>query len=168
MPTARKKDCTVGSSPRVRGTLSCAGKEGLRLRFIPAGAGNTASSPRTCCGPPVHPRGCGEHGQVGPICQARHGSSQRARGTRAPRCSRRAESRFIPAGAGNTVDVNFAGCALAVHPRGCGEHRGESKSETSPHGSSPRVRGTPIQGARLHRPFRFIPAGAGNTAASWR
>ena len=50
-----------GSSPRMRGTLFRITKNLACLRFIPAHAGNTASSPTAdLCGA-VHPRACGEH-----------------------------------------------------------------------------------------------------------
>jgi len=50
-----------GSSPRVRGTLQVQGASCALCRFIPAGAGNTATGPRSPSALPVHPRGCGEH-----------------------------------------------------------------------------------------------------------
>ena len=52
---------TVGSSPRVRGTLVRLGRQSPFSRFIPACAGNTADCTATGSVIPVHPRVCGEH-----------------------------------------------------------------------------------------------------------
>ena len=111
----------TGSSPRVRGTpvvcvcvLSCA-------RFIPAGAGN----PRLCASLPrwfaVHPRGCGEPVYTSPGHGLAQGSSPRVRGTPPATWTKRLALRFIPAGAGNPNSSSVVPCAIAVHPRGCGE-----------------------------------------------
>ena len=152
-----------GSSPRVRGTLIVHVVQVAGRRFIPAGAGNTSRAKTSCLCAAVHPRGCGEHRRALPVKCIFRGSSPRVRGTRhLPPQSVRA-CRFIPAGAGNTLDARQIGQVRPVHPRGCGEHRGESKSETSPHGSSPRVRGTRAGRKRPVYARRFIPAGAGNT-----
>ena len=51
----------VGSSPRMRGTRKAAQLQTERKRFIPAYAGNTASTPETDPQISVHPRVCGEH-----------------------------------------------------------------------------------------------------------
>ncbi len=50
-----------GSSPRVRGTPSAHAIQNGLVRFIPAGAGNTAFTSRKIGSTSVHPRGCGEH-----------------------------------------------------------------------------------------------------------
>ena len=54
----------------------------------------------------------------------------------------------------------------AVHPRVCGEHWHDVKEIADDGGSSPRVRGTRRLQMGAFRPFRFIPACAGNTNAS--
>ena len=137
-----------GSSPRVRGTRA-RGRTGIcRERFIPAGAGNTASRQgRPMCAT-VHPRGCGEHVSGQGRERGFDGSSPRVRGT--PPASRgySSVSRFIPAGAGNTcLD---SGVAFQCS------------------GSSPRVRGTLNSQETAMSESRFIPAGAGNTGAGMR
>jgi len=57
----RLRVCSVGSSPRLRGTLDPANTAADHLRFIPAPAGNTAPSRAGDTREPVHPRACGEH-----------------------------------------------------------------------------------------------------------
>ena len=73
----------AGSSPRARGTQGLGGGEGGGARFIPAGAGNTASLRWPSSASPVHPRGRGEHGRGWMPGDRFGGSSPRARGTRA-------------------------------------------------------------------------------------
>ena len=153
-----------GSSPRVRGTRRRCGDALEDVRFIPAGAGNTRDIPARRLLGAVHPRGCGEHciEHCGdPICA---GSSPRVRGTLRGFRSRRAEARFIPAGAGNTCRRDARLSHSTVHPRGCGEHCPASCGWLSGPGSSPRVRGTRGSGRGQGGQARFIPAGAGNTS----
>ena len=80
------------------------------------------------------------------------------------------QSRFIPAGAGNTVLNSFVSEGLPVHPRGCGEHAARAMYGFSTSGSSPRVRGTRFAAGLGRAVQRFIPAGAGNTSTPrwWR
>ena len=96
-----------GLSPLARGTPpGDAGYVACR-RFIPAGAGN--SSPRQQFGPvnPVYPRWRGEL-----IRRTRYrvqftGLSPLARGTRKPPRRWLAVCRFIPAGAGNSLNITY-------------------------------------------------------------
>ena len=55
-----KGSAGCGSSPRLRGTRAGFLAGHLRVRFIPAVAGNAASSGAICGTTTVHPRGCGE------------------------------------------------------------------------------------------------------------
>ena len=99
--------CCLGLSPLARGTPpGDAGYVACR-RFIPAGAGN--SSPRQQFGPvnPVYPRWRGEL-----IRRTRYrvqftGLSPLARGTRKPPRRWLAVCRFIPAGAGNSLNITY-------------------------------------------------------------
>ncbi len=94
-----------GSSPRVRGTHMVIPIITIKIRFIPAGAGNTWLSLRAHELTAVHPRGCGEH-LITVLEKAReYGSSPRVRGTRPCTWPTAGASRFIPAGAGNTIGV---------------------------------------------------------------
>src|SRR5690625_5353110 len=52
----------IGSSPRVRGTLTRKCEQQPGVRFIPAGAGNTGLSRSRVLILPVHPRGSVDHG----------------------------------------------------------------------------------------------------------
>ena len=137
-----------------------------RIRFIPAGAGNThrwSSSHKTWS---VHPRGCGEHACRSSPSLLAVGSSPRVRGTQNLHIPLYVFRRFIPAGAGNTHPPWCSTVPSPVHPRGCGEHSLATSSSSLRIGSSPRVRGTHIGDIAHYLQIRFIPAGAGNTT-SW-
>ena len=134
-----------GSSPRVRGTPRQRQADGGRRRFIPARAGNTPVVEAESCSP--------------------SGSSPRVRGTRRSAPSAVGRGRFIPARAGNTVSPTPRARDSAVHPRACGEHLRVLWLALGDAGSSPRVRGTQMNGHLNRFLLRFIPARAGNTAA---
>ena len=182
------KSPPFGSSPRLRGTLSCSGYARAYGRFIPAPAGNTSRlrpyQERNCplwsipapagsarpvrapqLHPPsaVHPRACGEHiCLVCPSCFC-PGSSPRLRGT-LPQCQvRQRHARFIPAPAGNTACGPPQAAPHTVHPRACGEHGRQAQDPGELGGSSPRLRGTLVSSPVAIGHCRFIPAPAGNT-----
>ncbi len=73
--------------------------------------------------------------------------------------------RFIPAGAGNTGVVDGVALDNAVYPRWRGEHLPLPTLKHLKRGLSPLARGTRYKGKCILKPFRFIPAGAGNTQA---
>ena len=112
---------------------------------------------------PVHPRGHGEHFSINLHCLKGNGSSPWARGTQIGVGSQVNGRRFIPVGTGNTGYQQLAPWAIAVHPRGHGEHSYAARTGLTSRGSSPWARGTPGQFKTedLHR--RFIPVGTGNT-----
>ena len=133
----------AGSSPRVRGTPFGPSTIRAMTRFIPACAGNTAGASSSVAIPPVHPRVCGEHHAARRIPPPKT-VHPRVCGEHASHCTAAvAEQRFIPACAGNTVS--------------------RSSIVSSLNGSSPRVRGTPVQLAPERVYYWFIPACAGNT-----
>ena len=74
-------------------------------------------------------------------------------------------TRFIPAGAGNTTIWPDTRRRRSVHPRWRGEHTMKVRRCGQMSGSSPLARGTPFRHVVGHCIARFIPAGAGNTAA---
>jgi hypothetical protein len=134
-----------GSSPRVRGTRLA---HELRLevkRFIPARRG-TLPAELTDANPDRF--------------------IPAVLGTRRPRRQRAQLSRFIPARAGNARSSSGASMRTAVHPRACGERYQVAIKAPPEHGSSPRVRGTPRLADHGVHPHRFIPARAGNAAAT--
>ncbi len=76
---------TIGSSPRVWGTVSSRKTLPATMRFIPTGVGNgklIAGNPSQL---PVHPHGCGERRPSAWLPCRRLGSSPRVWGT-VPRC----------------------------------------------------------------------------------
>ncbi len=138
----------------------------VRLRFIPAHAGNTGGLTAAHRTLPVHPRACGEHSPARCPTRMSAGSSPRMRGTPDPRGHVGLRQRFIPAYAGNTNRGTSVEAIRTVHPRACGEHT-EGASRPPPHsGSSPRMRGTLMKAGPTIQDGRFIPAHAGNTEGS--
>ena len=97
------KELTIGSSPRVRGTLFRRGKFLGDNRFIPACAGNASSSRSIIPKTSVHPRVCGERVQLLQSDLVTFGSSPRVRGTPDDIAIADAYQRFIPACAGNAT-----------------------------------------------------------------
>jgi len=157
-----------GSSPRARGTQFGTRSQAQHARFIPAGAGNTASLRHTRRCWPVHPRGRGEHM---PVCARKTipiGSSPRARGTLPQDRAEAASHRFIPAGAGNTLRTTLFAARPTVHPRGRGEHAHPIQEARNENGSSPRARGTPLAGTGRHRGSAVHPRGRGEHLAQAR
>ena len=159
----RGQSAGSGSSPQARGTPPSFISNRRMLRFIPAGAGNTASTAAAAALPTVHPRRRGEHVLLRNDCRPVAGSFPQARGTppAAADCPR--QSRFIPAGAGNTLTLAARGTWTAVHPRRRGEHVRRRRLSPAQDGSSPQARGTLKSHRSYYSYYRFIPAGAGNT-----
>ena len=129
--------CAGNSPPRAGGARG-------KTRFIPACAGNSPRRPSQPNCKTVHPRVCGELGRATLAALRAAGSSPRVRGTPGGRLRRLS--------------------CKSVHPRVCGELAAAIEGRQWIGGSSPRVRGTRIQNVPLSRPYRFIPACAGNSA----
>ena len=91
------------------------------------------------------------------------GSSLRAQGTPPGSSPDGWQSRFIPAGAGNTPVGRKSPICVPVHPCGRREHELDGIKTTAGDGSSLRAQGTPVTVEQLTDYRRFIPAGAGNT-----
>ena len=91
-----------GSSPRMRGIRIAPLGRALRVRFIPADAGNTLARQLFRRQSTVHPRGCGEYASEEERGEIVGGSSPRMRGIRNAIVPHHIELRFIPADAGNT------------------------------------------------------------------
>ena len=90
------------------------------------------------------------------------GSSPRLRGTFELDAVLQVLERFIPAPAGNMLDLFGCVEAFTVHPRACGEHCTCSPRTDLFYGSSPRLRGTYRAIDVREQRERFIPAPAGN------
>ncbi len=114
--------CTLGSSPRVRGTRDDAvvvlGHDGI----IPACAGNTSAYRLVSSATWDHPRVCGEHLHDQWIAEKKPGSSPRVRGTLDLHDCHGAVQGIIPACAGNTLPFPVNTGVSRDHPRVCGEH----------------------------------------------
>ena len=134
-----------------------------KIRFIPAGAGNTRPCNRNGDFNSVYPRWRGEHCWMSLSNTERSGLSPLARGTLCYPLKTADSRRFIPAGAGNTVLTAVAVRPIAVYPRWRGEHIPQQITVPETRGLSPLARGTLHANAEAGRVNRFIPAGAGNT-----
>ena len=150
----------------MRGTHSRWKTAVVPLGIIPAYAGNT-----TGCRPRRrwcrdHPRVCGEHlgsAHRGPLEQ---GSSPRMRGTLVEQVAPCGINGIIPAYAGNTWDSRICAKGRGDHPRVCGEHSTPFSVCVWLTGSSPRMRGTRLDGIASEDGRGIIPAYAGNTSGS--
>ena len=98
---------SIGSSPRLWGTLLLNNGDGQVERFIPTPVGNTTCRPSVLLYRAVHPHACGEHRTVFCTSYRISGSSPRLWGT--PHCSLclLQFGRFIPTPVGNTFSVVF-------------------------------------------------------------
>ena len=152
-----------GSSPRMRGTHFHGVNAFLRGGIIPAYAGNTWPQTTMFRRDGDHPRVCGEHMAANHHVSSRWGSSPRMRGTLSKSSGIISLQGIIPAYAGNTSTNSHHPCDAWDHPRVCGEHPyafGDGDQFT---GSSPRMRGTPIDVHESGEQCGIIPAYAGNT-----
>ena len=95
-------DDTIGSPPRVRGTVDFFPLGSGIVRITPACAGNRDAADQPQRGQQDHPRVCGEQRIDIIIWFARLGSPPRVRGTDSPRFSHLLCCRITPACAGNS------------------------------------------------------------------
>ena len=132
----------TGLSPLARGTLPLVSCRPRKNRFIPAGAGNSNSYTDKSSKQTVYPRWRGE--LAVPLHQRvqNPGLSPLARGTRCCLYRTLRESRFIPAGAGNSNIPGDNQPAYSVYPRWRGELESEGRFRQGVHGLSPLARGT--------------------------
>ena len=96
-----------GLSPLARGTRQNGLSSLVRLRFIPAGAGNSRNEALDCRNYAVYPRWRGELILFAAESLCRYGLSPLARGTPPIFPYRRVAERFIPAGAGNSLNITY-------------------------------------------------------------
>ena len=133
---------SIGSSPRVWGTLVVVFRDSTLRRFIPTGVGNIVAGHNLHNQTAVHPHGCGEHFSFELNDALVVGSSPRVWGTFKPDDIFRGRSRFIPTGVGNIWKNSRKRSRTSVHPHGCGEHIVNKEKNAFIIGSSPRVWGT--------------------------
>ncbi len=166
-----------GSSPRARGTVDADVRGEVRVRLIPAGAGNglhvgpdqerlipagagNGSSRGRSTPSPAHPRGRGERGT-----RDRWGWTAHPRG-RGERPNRLLWAKWpngsSPRARGTGGSPCTRSATAAAHPRGRGERRPRMRHEVAGRGSSPRARGTGGEVGVFAEGLRLIPAGAGN------
>ena len=134
---------SLGSSPRVRGSLVEKYGFSLSTGIIPAGAGLTLPNSTAPQQIGDHPRGCGAHAGSSAKPKSKPGSSPRVRGSPSWTGCATPRSGIIPAGAGLTYAYNPPASGIRDHPRGCGAHCASGRAWNANLGSSPRVRGSP-------------------------
>ena len=133
---------SIGSSPRMWGTLSLCLSRSSQNRFIPTHVGNTCFLPLDLIALTVHPHACGEHTLATCNVLPRLGSSPRMWGTHLSTAQRDCPQRFIPTHVGNTLCIFYCSPLDAVHPHACGEHIYIEAIREDMAGSSPRMWGT--------------------------
>ncbi len=70
---------------------------------------------------------------------------------------------LIPAHAGSTLMCSMKTTSWRAHPRACGEHPTDAKAPLDVKGSSPRMRGAPLDAVYIGNDDGLIPAHAGST-----
>ena len=115
------KNFAVGLSPLARGTRTRDAPRFVGTRFIPAGAGNSHHDARATRQGSVYPRWRGELYINEVNLWKLYGLSPLARGTPAKADAFTNGHRFIPAGAGNSIDCWVILENVAVYPRWRGE-----------------------------------------------
>ena len=153
----------LGSSPRMRGSLTYRWDVEKRHRIIPAHAGltKTGLSARPVC--QDHPRACGAHLPDKVKMHPSPGSSPRMRGSRAFDGTEMSRTGIIPAHAGLTCGYICQPQINRDHPHACGAHDQASRALRLFEGSSPRMRGSLILVDQLGVNVGIIPAHAGLT-----
>ena len=111
----------------------------------------------------AHPRACGENGLIRSPHRQQMGSSPRVRGKPAGTAMLRWLCGLIPACAGKTTMAILSRATSWAHPRVCGENTPLMLNPAEIQGSSPRVRGKPLELKRRGVLLRLIPACAGKT-----
>ena len=163
--TRPRKARNAGSSPRVRGKQVLPVRRGLRLRIIPARAGQTKAHRTVSRNCSDHPRACGANGPPRPDSTPPNGSSPRVRGKHDIFSKGGFVGRIIPARAGQTRRSSCRYESRPDHPRACGANLEFAVIGNKTIGSSPRVRGKRRNTRSIDCCGRIIPARAGQTAS---
>ena len=96
-----------------------------------------------------HPRACGVYKFLMHMRSLGGGSSPRVRGLQNPLAEFKRGLRIIPARAGFTVTPEGVAYATTDHPRACGVYTPRPVRSRGLLGSSPRVRGLPVDRAKI-------------------
>jgi len=155
----------LGRSPRTRGRRKSAAAENIRLRSIPAYAGETSLTPYRLEVMGVDPRVRGGDQLFWPAGSPDEGRSPRTRGRLVFLGGFDAKRGSIPAYAGETVFWSFCRSLLRVDPRVRGGDSTRWHALSGWTGRSPRTRGRLFDDADLGAGERSIPAYAGETAS---
>ena len=152
---------SAGLSPRMRGSPRTAGHPAGGAGIIPAYAGKPPTPDASPSTSTDYPRVCGEA-----VPRLRHrlivrGLSPRMRGSHRRMRLWPVIARIIPAYAGKPPLLSLVWPRYRDYPRVCGEAVMARKSICGVMGLSPRMRGSPLDGRRLHAAIRIIPAYAG-------
>ena len=110
-----------------------------------------------------HPRRCGENASMKYCRWKEEGSPPQVRGKLLLFATSTSKYGITPAGAGKTSPRIALIGQLWDHPRRCGENSFYCSSVEYTIGSPPQVRGKQKPPARVFRPLRITPAGAGKT-----
>ena len=113
--------------------------------------------------PAAHPRVCGENALNSKEPTHHEGSSPRMRGKQLRLQSPFFVVRLIPAYAGKTPRGSAVPSLAWAHPRVCGENADGAITALSIGGSSPRMRGKPLETTSVEFHEGLIPAYAGKT-----
>ena len=150
-----------GLSPRVRGNLGGHGPAPVRVRSIPACAGEPVVGRPVFYASRVYPRVCGGTFIEAPSADYLGGLSPRVRGNRPAGPVAPANPRSIPACAGEPAVSGMARRGMGVYPRVCGGTCLQYDNERVQYGLSPRVRGNPHRSPCISPKIGSIPACAG-------
>ena len=150
-----------GLSPRVRGNRNCGRRFNSGRRSIPARAGEPDETGTLPISKRVYPRACGGTGDSWLPDAGEQGLSPRVRGNLRNIWRVHAQTRSIPARAGEPAAAKNCSFSMAVYPRACGGTRTKAKRERLSGGLSPRVRGNHDGRIKRMGVHRSIPARAG-------
>ena len=152
---------SLGLSPRVRGNHLHKPLVSVRLRSIPACAGEPRGSEVWLIKPRVYPRVCGGTSSIWAMASIPTGLSPRVRGNQNVCTARRRRPRSIPACAGEPISRRLYQISSTVYPRVCGGTLGARRRCQFDPGLSPRVRGNHSSRVTIPVSHRSIPACAG-------
>ena len=150
----------------MRGKRRASPARTLCARLIPACAGKTSTVSSRASRIWAHPRVCGENIDRSRVPAVVTGSSPRVRGKPLPVEEEAPAEGLIPACAGKTGRIQPRGYPARAHPRVCGENPKNCAGAGRRRGSSPRVRGKPVQGLGKRFLPGLIPACAGKTCST--